>query len=381
MTPPETAVLAPPEAEVPPAGTASAPVADDSSPVMSRVMPSHRRRNVPFTVVFELTRKCNIHCVHCYATPHQGRPELSTERIKSTIDELRALGTMFVLFTGGEFAVRRDWLDIFRHTHARKMGIQFFTNATRFDDAAVAELAKLNVFHAGVSVYGATAATHEAVTCSPGSFEKTIRNAIRLREAGIHTVLKFILMDANIHEYDAMLEMAGRLGLFYKADVSMMPRDNRDMRPIRMRIGPEHLRRIFRDRHAASGPGGPAAGLAGEAADAGGGDEFRCGMGSTFCSINAYGDVYPCVQLPIPAGNLAEKSFTEVWTGSSLLAEMRRYGGDRLRICPSCRYRRHCHRCPGVTYQEDGDLDGPSTSGCREALAWKDVVEGPDPLF
>ena len=342
-----------------------------AAPVMSRIGPANMRRHAPFSVILELTRKCNIHCVHCYATPHQGRPELSTERILATIDELRALGTMFITFTGGEFAVRRDWLDILRHTHARRLAIQFFTNATRFDEASIAELAKLNVFHIGVSVYGATAATHESVTASRCSFEKTMRNAIRLREAGLHVVLKYILMDLNIHEYDAMLEMAARLGLVCKPDVSLTPRDNRDMRPVRMRISPEHLRRIFRDRSAA-GLGGPH----GESAD-----EFKCGMGSTFCSVNAYGDVYPCVQLPIPAGNLHEKTFTEIWTGSPLLHEIRRYGGERLHVCPGCRYRKYCHRCPGMTYQEDGDLFGPSTSACREAMAWKEVLEGPDPLF
>ena len=184
------------------------------------------KKYIPYSVILELTRKCNLNCQHCYAAPERGRRELSFEDIKHLIDELRELGTLFVSFTGGDPTVNPNFLNILRYASDRKMALQIFTNGLAITDDVSNELTKLNIFYVGVSVYGATAKTHDAITRVPGSFNKTINACKRLKEQGIYVLLKYILMHLNFHEYDSMIKIANQLGIPYRMNTRMTARDD-----------------------------------------------------------------------------------------------------------------------------------------------------------
>lgn len=337
------------------------------SPI-GRLQQATARRHVPLSLVIELTRKCNLTCIHCYATPEAGRRELTIDDYRALLDDLRGMGTLFVLLTGGDVTVNPHFLDIARYASDRRLAVQIFTNAVLLDDAQIAALAELNIFHIAVSVYGASAATHDAITRHPGSFERTIRNSVKLHAAGIYTHLKYIMMKGNAHEYDEMKALGDRLGLPYRLDVSITPRHNQDRSVLELRIAEEDLRRIFIDQINCFPGAKPCA-----EPDA----EFGCGMGKTFGAVNAYGDVYPCIQMPVSVGNIRERGFRDIWWKSPRLEFFRTYPNDHeLPVCTSCDVRQYCYRCPGIAYQETGDFYAPYADACRQAYAWRDVAEG-----
>src|SRR3972149_2945650 len=101
------------------------------------------KKYIPYSVILELTRKCNLNCQHCYAAPERGRRELSFEDIKHLIDELRELGTLFVSFTGGDPTVNPNFLNILRYASDRKMALQIFTNGLAITHDVSNELTKL----------------------------------------------------------------------------------------------------------------------------------------------------------------------------------------------------------------------------------------------
>lgn len=337
------------------------------APPLHHLYEAIRRKNIPLSVVIELTRKCNLTCVHCYATPEAGRRELSLEDYRALLDDLHAMGTLFVIFTGGDVTVNPHFLDIAEYAGEKRLAVQIFTNAVLFDDAQIARLARLTVMHVSISVYGATAETHDAITRHPGSFERTIRNAVKLQEAGLYTHIKYVMMKGNAHEYEEMKALADRIGLIYRIDVSIAPRHNRDQDVLQLRISDEDLRRIFLDQINCFPGAKPCATPE---------LEFGCGMGKTFCAVNAYGDLYPCIQMPVPVGNIRRRRFSELWFGSPQLEFFRTYPGDReLPACASCGVKQYCYRCPGQAFQETGDMYAPYEEACRHALAWRDIVE------
>jgi radical SAM protein with 4Fe4S-binding SPASM domain len=344
----------------------AAPAEPPASP-LGALYQASGRRNIPTSVVIELTRKCNLTCVHCYASPETGRREMSVEDYRRLIDDLQSLGTLFVLFTGGDVTVNPHFLDIARYASDRRLAVQVFTNAVLLDDADIDALAGLNLFHVAISVYGASAETHDAITRLSGSFARTIRNAVKLHDRGIYTVLKYIMMKGNVHEYAEMKALGDRLGIPYRVDTNLSPRDNRDLAPLQMRISDDELRRIFNDQIHCF-PGAKPCSTPDLA--------FGCGMGRTFCSVNAYGDIYPCVQMPVPVGNLHERSFSEIWRGSPKLEFFRTYPGDReLPVCSSCEDKPYCSRCPGQAFQETGDFYAPYEEACRQARTWRVLFE------
>jgi radical SAM protein with 4Fe4S-binding SPASM domain len=98
--------------------------------------------------------------------------------------------------------------------------------------------------------------------------------------------------------------------------------------------------------------------------------DLRCVMGRRLVAINAYGDVFPCIMVPIPAGNVRYAPLDEIWRTSPFLRFVREFRHvERAHTCGGCGYRGDCFRCPGLAYMETGDLFGPSPSACLEAVA------------
>jgi radical SAM protein with 4Fe4S-binding SPASM domain len=96
-------------------------------------------------------------------------------------------------------------------------------------------------------------------------------------------------------------------------------------------------------------------------------DDIPCSAGHNSCYISPYGDVYPCVQMPLGAGNLRRERFLDIWTGSREFSRVRAIRESELTICSSCSIREHCERCPGLALMEGGDLLGAYERACELA--------------
>lgn len=313
--------------------------------------------------MLELTRKCNLRCRHCYATPHDGRKELTYNEILETIDKLRNLGTLFLTVTGGDPTVNKNFFDILKYATDKRMAVQILTNAVLIDTELAEKISKLNVFHVSVSMYGATAETHDNVTGRRGSWEKAIRAVNLLQDKKIFTVVKFIIMKINVHEYDLMIKLAKKMGFKYKVNVAIRPRDNLSLDTSALRISEKELAHVFHDQFE---------NLFHEKPTREDRSDLLCSCARTIMCINAYGDVYPCVSWPISAGNIRDIDLGSIWTGSPLFKAIRnKFHLKNLHTCPECALRPYCNRTAGNAYVETGDLFGPSPSACIEALTWK----------
>src|SRR4029079_14314404 len=131
---------------------------------------------IPLNVTLELTLRCIIRCTHCYNFDRdQPRPaaggELTTEEIRAVMGDLRRAGTLFLSLTGGEAMVHPRFWDIADEAASHGVALQVLSNGTLLTEEACDRLASYaNLWGVGLSVYGATAGTHDAITQVPGSF-------------------------------------------------------------------------------------------------------------------------------------------------------------------------------------------------------------------
>jgi radical SAM protein with 4Fe4S-binding SPASM domain len=94
---------------------------------------------------------------------------------------------------------------------------------------------------------------------------------------------------------------------------------------------------------------------------------YSCSAGHSFCYISPYGDVFPCVQFPLPTGNIRQQKFLDVWNLSPQMKEVRSIQAKDLTVCSSCSHVTSCTRCPGLAYVE-GSMRGPSTADCEKSF-------------
>jgi len=323
-------------------------------PLLQEVVAMCSRLNIPAQAVLELTYRCNLHCVHCYVDIDE-TDELTTVEWKDVIDQLKAAGTMYLLFTGGEIMLRPDLLDI--AAYARRNGFMpgFLTNGTMLTPATCQAIAELKPFYVGISLYGATAAIHELVTGVPCSFEKTIASIKMLIGAGLVPTVQTLIMKYNLAELAQIKALVKGLGATFRITMGMGPTKTGREFPLQYEPDEEVTEDYGRWQEIphleeCGGPG-------------------LCKAGKAMCSISPHGDVFPCVMFPLKLGNLRKSSFESIWRVQprTELQDLRTMTRSDLSSCNACELKTYCQRCTGIAYLESANAGGISPSACRQA--------------
>ena len=141
----------------------------------------------PIRAAIEVTHRCNNNCVQCYNNlplkdKQARRKELTYEEHCRILDEISALGCLWLLFTGGEIFARKDFLDIYTYAKQKGMLITLFTNGTLITPEIADYLVQYRPFVIEITLYGRTQQTYEQVTGIPGSFARCMQGIELLME-------------------------------------------------------------------------------------------------------------------------------------------------------------------------------------------------------
>ena len=167
----------------------------------------------PIKLTISYTHTCNLDCRVCYARcgREPSEREVQGAEWRRIIDDALDAGVISLMFEGGEPLVRADFLDVLRHCAPRAM-TRLRTNATLIDAAMAQALRDANLGDALVDVLGATAATHDALTGTPGSHGRLLDGIDALRTAGIPVTLLTIMNRRNVGELQAVLDLGRAVG-------------------------------------------------------------------------------------------------------------------------------------------------------------------------
>jgi AdoMet-dependent heme synthase len=315
-------------------------------------------RRIPLLCTFELNRRCNLSCRHCYITDRSRRGELNTARVKKALVQLARAGTLSLVFTGGEIFLREDIFELIEFARKLRFDLRLFTNGTLIDDAAARRLASAGVSAVEISLYGRKT-THDNITLAPGSFDKAVRAVELLRARGVKVVLKTPLTKLNYRDFGWLKRFAKKAGARIQADAVVTPKDDGDKSSsLKFRLPYKTIGKLYAAEKSANRP------LNTENAAF----NLLCSAGHNLVAIRSDGNVYPCLQLPAPLGNIKRTAFSKIWSGRNIKTS--RYLGikpEELTACFSCKLASKCQRCPGLALLEENDLLAPSKTACKIA--------------
>jgi radical SAM protein with 4Fe4S-binding SPASM domain len=343
--------------------------------LMSEVGQKAFNLGVPLAVHIDVTYRCNERCVHCYLD-HDDHGEMSTTEIRDVLNQLARAGTLFLTISGGEVFLRSDLFEILECARDLHFDISLKTNALLIDAARARRLRALGVRRIQISIYSADPAIHDAITKVRGSLKRSLKAIGFLQAQGLPVKIACPLMKQNIAAYRSVLALAEDLGVPYVLDLTITPKMDGDASILELRNSAQDVLPVLRDpafgAHACSRDDAFEAALALGGATASGikssaYDDIPCSAGHNSCYISPYGDVFPCVQMPLPTGNLRRQAFADIWYRSPEMNRVRLVRESQLPVCSGCPIRKYCERCPGLAQMEGGDLLGAYERACELA--------------
>jgi radical SAM protein with 4Fe4S-binding SPASM domain len=336
---------------------------------MSALMQEMNRRamalGVPLGVQLDVTYRCNERCVHCYLD-HDDHGEMTTAEIRGLLDQLAGAGVFFLTLSGGEVLMRMDFFQILEYARSLQFCVKVKTNAFMIREKEADRLRDIGVYSVQVSIYSHRPEVHDAITKLPRSLERSITGIRLLQARGMKVIIANVLMRQNLGDYAGVKALAAELGVEYTIDPTITPKMDGDRSVLGLGIGRSELKQVFRnpdlvgnvEEFCAPPP----------AVDDDILDGTPCSAGHTACYVSPYGDVYPCVQFPLPSGNVRQQKFLDIWRHSAQLKEVRSITARDLPVCSTCSHVGSCTRCPGLAYME-GNMRGPSSQDCEKSYA------------
>ena len=159
-------------------------------------------------VVWNMTRRCNLKCVHCYAqaVDPEGKDDISTDQAKTMIDDLAAYGAPVMLFSGGEPLVRQDLTELADHATQRGMRAVISTNGTLITKEKAKELKAVQLSYVGISLDGGEE-VHDKFRGVPNSFKKALQGIENCKAEGLKVGLRFTINKRNAGEIPKLFQL------------------------------------------------------------------------------------------------------------------------------------------------------------------------------
>lgn len=342
---------------------------------------------LPHVVAWNLTRRCNLACAHCYiaAGPHEtAADELATAewlRIAAEVLELNP-APLFIL-SGGEPLLRDDLTVIARFATERGATVVVGTNGTLLTDAKIAELRAAGVSGVAVSVESLDPTYHDRFRRGHGSLAATLAAVARLRAHGLDFVIQTTMTKGNRAELGRLVDWAAEQGAVSfnayflvatgrGARLSDLTRAEYEgaleelvalhlrhlgRMMVRAKCAP-HFMRLVHQRV----PDSPILNYA-----------TRCPCGVQYCRVTPDGKLTACPYLPLPAGDLRVRGFADVWRDAPLFGALR--AGALGGKCGRCEYRRLCGGCRARAHATCGDYLAEDPSCAYEPSGDAPVIE------
>lgn len=177
----------------------------------SKKLPSHLlqfSKDKKPVVVWNMTRRCNLKCVHCYAQAKdiEFENELSTEEGKALIDDLAGFGSPVILFSGGEPTMRKDLPELAAYAREKGMRAVISTNGTLIDRDLAKKLKDVGLSYVGVSLDGIRE-TNDKFRGMKGAFDAALRGLHNCQEEGIKVGLRFTINKQNVRDIPAIFDL------------------------------------------------------------------------------------------------------------------------------------------------------------------------------
>jgi radical SAM protein with 4Fe4S-binding SPASM domain len=327
-----------------------------------------------FSFQFYVTERCNERCVHCYVDREAHRRALPLERRLALIDQLGAMGTLDITFTGGEALLSKDLAALIERATRNDLVVGLLSNLTLLTDEIVDALRKPNVDLVQTSIYSMDAGIHDAITRRRGSLRQTLSALERLRSSGTRVTIGCPILKENRESFEGVLRYGAEEGIPVNCDFAIMAKENGDTSNLAHRIESGDLESVIRAVVQGSPKYRERLEQNRETLDAASLD--TCGIGSYMLCMKSNGEFLPCPGFGLVVGNAWDSEIGEVWRNSPQLAALRRFSrSEQFPQCASCEATTFCNFCLAKFHNEAGWESGVVPPGyCEIARTNKRVA-------
>ena len=326
-------------------------------------------KNKLYTLHLNMTSKCNLKCVYCYAEERDNNinDDIDIECYKKMLDEVYEINkNTIVTFTGGEPLLNDKTLLLAQYCKDKGLGTMLLTNGTLIDENNAYEIAK-NFDSIRVSIEGATEKTHDKIR-GKSSYLKAIKGINLLKKYNNNPLIATTVNNINKHEMADMVKKYGN-NLHFQPIYSVGRAKN-----TKLEIDGEEYYNILNSIDGVK----PHAFLQKHIANMKNRGCLKCAIGEGEISIASNGDVYPCHMLHTKdfySGNIKKQSFSEIYNNSKVLINIRNMSVNNRQTCKLCPVRLLCAGgCWARAYYESGDLNGFDSFCDYELLSYKNAL-------
>lgn len=333
------------------------------------------RKYLPHLIAWEITRSCNLNCVHCRAAaqfgPYPG--ELTTEQCKAILDNVASFSNPIIILTGGEPLLRPDIFEIAQHGTNLGLRMVMAVNGLLITDDIAKKMKEVGIQRVSISIDGATKESHDDFRKVEGAFEGALKGISILKKHGIEFQINTTITKRNLEELPKILNLAIELGAVAYHPFLLVPtgrgkelaadalsakeyenvlewfEDMRDKVPLQFKpTCAPHYYRIIRQKAKEKGKTVDFKSYGLDAMTKG------CLGGQAFAFISHLGIVQICGYMEVPCGDVKKQTFKEIWETSPVFLQMRdldHYHGK----CGVCEFRKVCGGCRARAYELTGD--------------------------
>ena len=329
---------------------------------------------VPHVVAWNLTKRCNLECAHCYISAgswHLASEELSTEECFRVLDEVLEVNpNPMLILTGGEPLVRDDLEAIAERASSLGATVVVGTNGTGLTEKRIDSLMAAGIKGVAVSIDSLRPEYHDRFRHGGGALADTMAAVERCADRKLDFVIQTTVTTGNRHEIADLASWSASAGavsfnVYFVVPTGraehmkgMTPAENdevlaelvelektyRGRMMIRSKCQPQLMRHVIQ-----GDPDSPLLNY-----------ETRCPCGVHYVRITPEGKVTPCPYMPVVAGDLMSDSFRSIWQTSEVFTDLR--SGRLSGRCGRCEYREVCGGCRARAYADTGDFLGPDDS-------------------
>jgi radical SAM protein with 4Fe4S-binding SPASM domain len=319
-----------------------------------RLAKKAEKKNFPFKALFELTYRCNLKCRHCYlAPPDNGsrQKELNTQQLFIILEQLAAAECLNLGFTGGEPFLREDIFDILEYAKRLGFNIIVLTNGTLLTPKKADRLQEIGVNKIDISFHSSNRETFDRFAQAPGTYRKALRAVQLLRDRDIEVYLKTTAMTINKDEMVRLSPIVTprrdgkKDNLRFRLSAQEIIHIEKNMQND-TEIELEKLDALERTKRRPKGRKWGAGKISHNRL-------FRCGAGRTEVTINPYGEMKLCPDIPEPKYPILKGSFAEGWKMLNDYAENTSPGPSYQ--CRDCELIQYCEFCPAMGWLECAD--------------------------
>jgi len=329
-------------------------------------------------IAWEITRRCNLKCVHCRSSSEleaKEHPDFSFDEATRALDDISSYAKPVVVLSGGEPLLRDDVFDIAAYGTEKGLRMCLATNGTLVTEETCTKIKESGIRMVSLSLDGSTAEVHDNFRNQPGAFDGTLNAAALFRKHDIKFLINSSFTKRNQDEITKIYKLAKEIGatawyMFMIVPTGrgkdimaelISPEDYEEILGwhyemekgeeellVRPTCAPHYYRIIlqkskedkekFKRRSLKFSTGGAKGCLAGQ----------------LICLIDVDGEVLPCSYFPKSAGNIRNQSFKDIWENSTLFKELRDFKSYKG-SCGRCEYLNVCGGCRARSYSMTGD--------------------------